>query len=74
MEMSKSDNLDTASLFPQIEAVIVALHDLTMNLRDIDKRIEASNERNVYLLRLLAKYLAEESVRLERAATQFDNL
>jgi len=45
-----------------------------MNLRDIDKRIEASNERNVYLLRLLAKYLAEESVRLERAATQFDNL
>ena len=72
--MPQSDNPDAASLFPQIEAVIVALHELTVTLRDIDKRTEAPDERNVYLMRLLAKHLAEESARLERVAVKFEKL
>jgi hypothetical protein len=69
--MPQSDNPDAASLFPQIEAVIVALHELTVTLRNMDKRTEAPDERNVYLMRLLAKHLAEESARLERVAARF---
>jgi hypothetical protein len=74
MRMLPKDDPDEGALFPQIEAVIVALHELTVTLRDMDKRTELPDERNVYLMRLLAKHLAEESTRLERMATRFDNL
>ena len=74
MRMLPKDDPDEGALFPQIEAVIVALHELTVTLRDMDKRTELPDERNVYLMRLLAKHLAEESTRLERMATRFDNI
>ena len=71
MRMLPKDDHDEGALFLHIEAVIVALHELTVTLRDIDKRTEAPHERNVYLMRLLAKHLAEESARLERVAARF---
>ena len=74
MRLPLKDDSDEGALFPQIEAVIVALHELAVTLRDMDKRAEVPDERNVYLMRLLAKHLAEESTRLERMATRFDNL
>lgn len=74
MRMLPKDDPDEGALFPHIEAVIVALHELTVTLRDMDKRKELPDERSVYLMRLLAKHLAEESTRLERMATRFDNL
>ncbi len=74
MRMLPKDDPDEGALFLHIEAVIVALHELTATLRDMDTRTELPDERNVYLMRLLAKHLAEESTRLERMATRFDNL
>ncbi len=71
MRLRHKDDFDEGALFPQIEAVIVALHELAVILRDMDKRAEVPDERNVYLIRLLAKHLEKESTRLERIATRF---
>ncbi len=72
MEMQQSKNPDTVSLFQHIEAVIVALHHLTLKLRHMAKFSGEPDKRNFQLVRLLARHLVKEGARLERVAVRLE--
>jgi len=72
MEMPQIENSNTASLFRHIEAVIVALHRLTLKLRHEAKLSGTPDERNFQLVRLLAQHLLKEGARLERIAARLE--
>jgi len=70
--MPQNENFDSASLFQHIEAVIVALHQLTLKLRHESKFSGEPDDRPFQLVRLLAKHLLKEGARLERVALRLE--
>ena len=70
--MPKIENPDTASPFQHIEAVIVALHRLTLKLQHMPKFSGTPDDRPFQLVRLLARHLIKEGARLKRVAARLE--
>lgn len=71
--MSHNDRDVSSSVFPYVETVIIALHQLMAELRPFGKWVDASDDRNLKLLQLLSRHMGKEQSKLEHIIAQIEN-